>query len=268
MRLKPSYPALRQGHPLADGLIGAWLMTEGSGNSLKDYSNSGNDGMFNRATPVWGPGANGPALDFNGTSAFVDDFGSYIVDSRSSFSISAWVYRRSTSTSSAGDVIVSTRTGNADGVYFWLNRSLSGSLAISPIGATALETPGDVVPLNGWSFVSVSHDKPGGITKLYVDGVIKASGDIAPGGTATAIADGRIGRSSGTTSRHFNGLISTVISHNRALTDQDIDQLHDDPFAMFRPRQRSYFALAGAAPPPSGFKPYWARRTTQILGGR
>ena len=47
MHMKPPIGAtLDKSHPLADGLVGAWLMNEGGGLVAHDLSGNGNDGTF------------------------------------------------------------------------------------------------------------------------------------------------------------------------------------------------------------------------------
>ena len=51
--LKPPLGArLIPGHPLANGLVGCWLMNEGSGNKVYDLSGNGNSGTLTNG-PEW-----------------------------------------------------------------------------------------------------------------------------------------------------------------------------------------------------------------------
>ncbi len=62
---------LQYGHRLATGLVGLWLLNEGSGNKVFDLSGNGINGALQGNT-VWTPGKFGSALDFDGTSGGVD----------------------------------------------------------------------------------------------------------------------------------------------------------------------------------------------------
>ena len=55
---------LRFGHPLSKGLVGLWLMNEGSGNIVQDLSGNGNTGTFVN-TPTWVAGKYGQAIELS-----------------------------------------------------------------------------------------------------------------------------------------------------------------------------------------------------------
>jgi hypothetical protein len=52
-------------------LLGAWLLDEGTGNITADASRNGNDGTLMGA-PNWVAGQSGSALEFTGSSTYVD----------------------------------------------------------------------------------------------------------------------------------------------------------------------------------------------------
>ena len=63
MILKPPLGTqLNYSHPLSQGLVGYWLMNEGSGNQLNDLSLNGNDLAFYN-TPQWVTGESGRAIE-------------------------------------------------------------------------------------------------------------------------------------------------------------------------------------------------------------
>lgn len=68
MAVKPLPGAqLDRTHPLAQGLVGCWLMNEGGGLSVHDYSGNDNSGLLENG-PVWSPGVDGWACAFPGTT--------------------------------------------------------------------------------------------------------------------------------------------------------------------------------------------------------
>ena len=50
-----------------EGLIGWWMLDEGTGTTVADSSGTGHDGFFVDSTPEWVPGMYGTALEFDGT---------------------------------------------------------------------------------------------------------------------------------------------------------------------------------------------------------
>jgi hypothetical protein len=54
-----------------DTILGAWLLDEGTGDITADASDNGNDGTLIN-TPNWIAGWSGNALEFEGSSSYVD----------------------------------------------------------------------------------------------------------------------------------------------------------------------------------------------------
>src|SRR4051812_42490684 len=59
--VKPAFPRLRRGHPLARGLSRAWLLGEGSGDKALDLSGNDAHGTTS-ASNLWAGGQSGWAL--------------------------------------------------------------------------------------------------------------------------------------------------------------------------------------------------------------
>ncbi|MCX6013468.1 MAG: hypothetical protein NTV30_08710, partial [Chloroflexi bacterium] len=72
--------------------IGAWLFDEGSGNKVKDSSKNGNDGKLTGTK--WVDGKFGKALDFNGSSDYVEIPDSDSLDVTNSIAIVAWIFKK------------------------------------------------------------------------------------------------------------------------------------------------------------------------------
>ncbi|MYA70085.1 hypothetical protein F4Y19_08375, partial [Candidatus Poribacteria bacterium] len=57
-----------------DGLVGAWLLDEGKGETVKDSSDNGLDGKIAKGKPKWVDGKFGGAMEFGGQDMVtVDD---------------------------------------------------------------------------------------------------------------------------------------------------------------------------------------------------
>ena len=68
-RIKPRVPKVNPEHPLAKGLVGAWAMQDGGGPLARDASGK-YDGVI-VSSPVWEKWRGGDALDFNGTTDYI-----------------------------------------------------------------------------------------------------------------------------------------------------------------------------------------------------
>jgi hypothetical protein len=72
-------------HPLARGLVGCWLMNEGSGARIYDLSGNGNHGTLTGG-PLWKPGKAGVGVYYDGTDDYAN-LGTRINPAANSFSI-------------------------------------------------------------------------------------------------------------------------------------------------------------------------------------
>ena len=54
-----------------EGVVAVWLLNEGSGNKVTDFSGKGHDGEFGGGKPKWVDGKFGKALSFDGQADFV-----------------------------------------------------------------------------------------------------------------------------------------------------------------------------------------------------
>jgi len=72
-----------------DTILGAWLLDEGQGSIAADASDLVNDGTL-MGGPAWIDGVSGKALEFNGTSTYVD-CGNAEALNVNVFSVSFWI---------------------------------------------------------------------------------------------------------------------------------------------------------------------------------
>jgi hypothetical protein len=185
-----------------EGLVGAWLFDEGSGNVAKDFSLNGIDGKLMNG-PKWVEGKFGKALEFDGKDDYVD-----ITDKRllfdESITIIAWI--QINSTSGAKTIAAS---GYNQGLPYWLFEINGDKIRVYThdkydSGSTSLKT-------GKWYHVAFAGDvKSGG--EMYLDGSV--DGQIPPWGKGqgepVAIGTGYSGR-------YFNGLIDEVAIFNVVL---------------------------------------------------
>ena len=72
-----------------DGLVGAWLLDDGKGETVTDSSDNGLDGKIARGKPKWVDGKFGGAMEFGGADMVtVDDDNALDL---AEFTIAAWV---------------------------------------------------------------------------------------------------------------------------------------------------------------------------------
>ena len=78
----------------SENILGIWLLDEGTGDIAEDSSGNGNDGTLGGG-PTWIDGVYGKALDFSGSSSYVD-CGNAEMLNVDVFSVSFWCYIPST----------------------------------------------------------------------------------------------------------------------------------------------------------------------------
>jgi len=194
------------------GLVAHWTFDEGQGQTAHDSSGNGLDGTLN-GSPKWVNGQLGGALDFNGSSDFVEIPHSPGLSITGAITIAAWTNMR---TDSSGEMAIVSKGGWAandlpyelteerGGVIFWQFYNDAGRDSCSPNSPSAGE----------WHHIAATYD--GEVFKCYIDGVLEqewAYAGAMPQNTAS-VTIGR--RSRGGT--FFNGIIDDVRLYDRALT--------------------------------------------------
>jgi len=200
-------------------LVGYWKFDEGSGKVAVDSSGYGNNGTLN-GTPGWVAGQIGGALDFDGSTDFVEIPNDDSLSLTDEITIAAWTNMRS---NASGEMAIVSKGG-------WAANDLPYELT---------ETPGDVIfwqfyndagrdtcspdspAVNEWHHITATYD--GTIFKCYIDGVLAEEWAYV-GKMPVNTASVTIGmRSRGGT--FFNGMIDEVAIFNQALTEEEIPGL-------------------------------------------
>lgn len=221
-------------HPSAKGLVGCWLMNEGSGNKVLDLSGNGWDGTFQNDTH-WVPGKFGSALDFDGTGDYV----STNLAVGTTMYVSFWVKPDVINIDKA--VMFSWRGVYLDSVMFYSSKwnfwSSGGGFDINPASPTPV--------VGKWHHV-VAGFETGVAAYLYVDGQLIGSDSSITTPTINVVSFG------GTTQGDcLNGQIDNVMVFNRVLSASQIAQLYQNSFYMFEP-SFNWFLYGGIAVPTVG----------------
>ena len=139
------------------------------------------------------------------------------------FTISAWIYPRSTPTDgNIGQVVASDYYG-LGGMFFYFS---SGRLIIARTHNIAdYNAQSDItLPLNQWSFVATTLDSSA--LKVYVNGI--AHGTVTPASNNAIYGAIYIGAAShtGGGSNNFNGMISNIQIYNSSFSANEIQALY------------------------------------------
>lgn len=220
-KMKPPVSArLVPGHPLAHGVVGFWLLSEGSGGKAFDLSGNNNTGtLYNDVT--WKPGKFGSCLDFAGSDDYVDVTG---VTAGKNYTIAFWGYLKSPPNTESylvdiqtGRTIVGMTEGN---FQFYDGTAWRGyGVAYGPY-------------LNAWHHYAFTFDGSATVARLYIDGILKGSKTTYwpknIGGTV------RIGkRYSGGADSDFSGRIDHLMILSGAAKASTVGWLYKQSFAAF-----------------------------------
>ncbi len=203
-----------------ESLIGWWTFDEATGTIAHDFSATRSTGTLTNS-PTWTSGKRGGALQFNGSSSFVD---TTIGIDAEPVSVAAWAYPTSFA---SNHCIWCTDNGGWDkGLEI-----TSGRWQVHT-GSTLADT-GVSATLNAWQHTLLVYSATN--IQLYINGQLVWSNGGAPGADAgSAINIGRAFYNAGAGSRFFQGKIDDVRVYNRALTASDAIALYKTGEAVRR----------------------------------
>ncbi len=223
------------------GLAGDWVMNEGGGSTIYDYSGNGNTGTLVAATHFVG-GRDGLALSFDGIGDYVD-VPDDSISSTGILSVEFWF--KSSSISASQGLISIVDTGQATNSSEWLQIGLLSSTLVAGTTLTVPGTKKSSTLLEGtWYHVVVIKGEGKTISAVFIDGVDDTV-------TATSIwgADAvgiRLGSVDAGTNRYLDGQMGSVKIYNRALTVGEVQQLYNDSYYTFRHDPIELWAAATA----------------------
>ena len=202
-----------------DGLVGAWLFDDGTGNAIADSSGNDLDGELVRGEPKWGEGKFGGAMEFGGADMVtVSDNDALDL---TSFTIAAWI--NSPETSGRWHVIAAKEarnpTGRNYGIFGHVNTGVI-HYSFTSGGWKSYDAKTNVTD-GAWHHVAATYEKPN--FKLYVDGQVDAQ--TAPNTDPDShdnflfIGGCNIG------DYWMTGTIDEVILYGRALSEAEIGEL-------------------------------------------
>lgn len=238
---------LNRSHPLAKGLVGLWLMNEGTGPKVNDLSGNGNTGSL-VADTHFVPGKFGPALDFDGTGDYVNVPG--IEDPKfQNMTFSCWV--KSDLVDDAGHGVMGwTESADKDRLAIFQRGTDNSYSVLFDSGDTAaviLKMTDAVV--GQWFCLAFTMDRNGDLI-AYVNGVQTNAVSIAAAAAESLEPDydfafGTYRAAGGAPANFFYGQIDHGMIYNRALSAQEIQQLYLDTFAMFGRDDLALWSAAG-----------------------
>ena len=203
----------------------------GSGTTVTDLSAAGRNGTL-AGSPLPSFDSSGPK-SFQFTRTYVGNTastankisvnGTFLTDN---FTLQTWIKTNQVGYGSAHYTtmyILASECGG--GANDWgLGVNSSGKLAFGAGTSDATFATTDSVNTNNWVNVAATREKSTGQIKLYINGVLKATGNGSSGNSLTCAADGRtwIGNGQDAPAYSFGGNISSVLAYTSVLSAADI----------------------------------------------
>jgi len=209
-----------------EAFAGLWFFDEGSGNTTADSSENDNVGEL-AGDPKWVEGMYGKALDFNGSSDYVEVKDSASLNVTGEITIMAWIYKRSDAIH--GGTILGKWKQMGD-VWSYVLYGLGDSgggfrLRWDDDNQTNLEGPYQL-PSEEWVHYAATYD--GAVMKVFSNGdlvvEVAANKDIK-------VTDNPLWIGNDGYQQHFNGILDEVAILNVALTEGEINEFMDQSLA-------------------------------------
>jgi prepilin-type N-terminal cleavage/methylation domain-containing protein len=197
----------------ASGLVGYWKLNEGTGTSAADNSAEGNNGTLVNG-PTWVDGKSGKALNFDGTTKYVEVLDSPDFDvSQKGFTYMAWIKPSAftqTYNMFMGHYLPYFNVRSSKVLHMSMN---ANGAQRSVLGATVLDE-------DTWYFAASTYDE-NGYMRVYLNGSQDgiAGPFLSPGNYDYNFY---IGKWYSGTSYPFSGIVDDVVVYNRALTPSEI----------------------------------------------
>ena len=253
------WPGFRADAPLARDCVGFWPMWEGQAGETYDVANpyaTGHHGTLVNG-PTWESGPSGPVLDFGGPSSFIN----VPLPQGLPYPFTLWC--QFLPLTAKNRVIISVASSAAVNYHaLWVDsthrlsaRSFAGAVRDADIsGCFGIEYARTTWRTGTAVFASATS------REIFLDADIDSGSDS--NSVSVAINRARFGISADSTPfGHFPDQIGAVAIWARAITASERDQLHYDPYALIRPRVRTFSFATGGAPPATN------RRRRLLLAG-
>ncbi|WP_211766101.1 LamG-like jellyroll fold domain-containing protein [Kutzneria sp. CA-103260] len=213
---------------VAKNPTGRWTFADGTGATAAD--SAGSHPMTLNGGSVWVKDpARGNTLAFNNVNGYAATSGPVLADTRTSYSVSAWVKLNGTD---GFYTAVSQGGTNASGFYLQYSKAFNAWAFVSPSSdsANAASYPasyGDKPPvLNTWTNLIGVFDTTGGANTmtLYINGVAAktTAKNPTPWQAGGPLSIGASKLTGGGVTNFVNGSVSDVQVYNRALTPDEI----------------------------------------------
>lgn len=248
---KPPLGALPLGgHPLSQGLVGYWLMNEGTGNKVYDLSGYGNDGNFVGTAPSWTVSDIGHAVSLPGTNEYIEVPYSDAFSGKRTVVVRFRIPGGYASGGGRQDIVNHRDPAGARPGIFSFMSDATGQMNFSiDIGASVTPLLSNKATWSDKQYMVVVTADGTNLT-MYIDGVYDNSTAFTTAMTDAPAITLKYGTNR--SASVFGTVIYSMCAiYNRALTATEVQQLYIEPFCVFE-RDDIVLWQSAAAPPAGG----------------
>lgn len=154
------------------------------------------------------------ALQFDGSSHYIDLGTNAAHNVATDFTLSAWV------NTAGGAVQTIFSAGNAASNNWIFQIDASDNLSFTEAGTPSTYTSSGTIPANTWTHVAITKDGDAGSNvTFYINGVASGTATV---GAITTSGTKEIGRRAQTTNEYFAGMLDDIYLYNRALSTTEV----------------------------------------------
>ena len=202
-------------NPLSQGLVGAWVMNEGSGDRIYDASGNAKDGVFDGT--FWAATSKG-VVPTNDSEDDKIDISSLILSGTMSVISSV----------RAKDGLARQQILHGDNtLFYWVQNDVPNRQAFYNGAGYVYDNTG--FPVDEWITIAVTNDVSKPLISFYQNGNFTASNASAIDTTHTNIS--LMGTNSG--GDYLVGSMEYCYIYDRILSPHEIAELHVDPYQMW-----------------------------------
>jgi hypothetical protein len=233
-RIKPRVPSVNPEHPLAKGLVGAWLFQDGI--RLSDSSGLSEAGVIQNSGETWETSPYGQAIRFPGGSS-----GAYMTADKSAvlahFTISL-VFKAPAQANTYWYSLFNAPNGSGGGaadndIVIWFEaRSPYWRYTLQINNLTAGATTGHIHEIDVWTNLVCTYDQTA--LKIYKNGVLEASSAASVALNQTGTWWEFSGWANDTGGRETKATMASAMIFDRALSEAEIADLYRDQWSLFR----------------------------------
>lgn len=232
---KPSGPIVNWGDPLTKDLLVCLPISENAGIYLNNQGSS-----FLNPTPTlnggysWVKGIAGPAINLNGSSAYVLLKSGFILGGLLNSSVSMWF---NTSTTTDASMFYDERSTVSGNDIWRIEVNISGNGFVrftyrDDAGTLSQITGTKVINDGKWHHLVLT--KAGTAVKTYIDGVLDLNSSVTGTDNFTNTSVQSVLGKDPLASGFLNGKEDNVLLYNRTLTHNEAKQLFVNPWRIYQ----------------------------------